>query len=405
MKRNVGALFAVMLLGAGCGAQSSGSPGSGSGGAGGGSATGGNGAGGSAGSATGGSSSGGSAGSGGGAGGSGTGGTAATGGAAGAPAGGAGGSTSTGGSGGQGGSSSGGAPSSSNLDIIVEPSDKGAALTQAIKNAKQSVHVTMYLLTDTEDINALIAQHKAGHDVRVVLNKNFYSGTGNGAVYNQLKSAGVPVHWAPSGFTYTHEKCVIIDGKAAWIMTMNATYGAPIYNREYLAVDRDPADVSEADTVFKADYAGQAATVSGKLVVSPVNSRSKLDALINGATKRLDMEAEELSDYVLVGDLANAADRGVQVHIVLSDSSPSAAQTKSVATLKSHGVKLVTLHNPYVHAKSLVADGSTAYVGSENFTQNSLMYNRELGIIFNSATQVSKVLTTTNKDFANGTAL
>jgi phosphatidylserine/phosphatidylglycerophosphate/cardiolipin synthase-like enzyme len=397
MKRKLGALFVVLVLGTGCGSSSTnGTSGAGYGGTGarygGSGASGGSGTGGSAGNSTGGSSAGGSAGAGGTV--AGSAGSAATGGSA-----------PMGGSGGQAGSSSGGAPSTSNLDIIVEPSDKGAALTHAIQNAQKSVHMTMYLLTSYDVIDALIAKHKAGHDVRVVLNQNFFSGTGNQSVFNQLKSAGVPVHWAPSGFNYTHEKCVIIDGKAAWIMTMNATYSSPMDNREYLAVDRDPADVSEADGIFLADYAGKTATVNGKLVVSPVNSRGKLKTLIDGAHKTLDMEAEELSDYVLVGALDSAASRGVKVHIVLATGSASNAQTKAVANLKAHGVQLVSLGTPYIHAKSLVADGARGYVGSENFTQNSLDNNRELGLIFSAATQVNKVLTTTQKDFANGTAL
>ena len=252
MKRNLGVLVIALALGAGCGSTTgaSGSSYGGAGGGGGNSVTGGAGRG----SASGGSASGGSASGG-------TGGVAganAAGGAGGSAAAGTGGGP-AGGSGGQAGASSGGGPGTSSLGIIVEPSDKGAALTKAIQTAQKSVHMTMYLLTSYDVINALIAQHKAGHDVRVVLNQNFFSGTGNQNVYTQLKSAGVPVHWAPSGFNYTHEKCVIIDGKQAWIMTMNATYSSPMDNREYLAVDRDPADVSEADTIFNADYAGQTA--------------------------------------------------------------------------------------------------------------------------------------------------
>lgn len=36
---------------------------------------------------------------------------------------------------------------------------------------------------------------------------------------------------------------------------------------------------------------------------------------------------------------------------------------------------------------------------------SSLENNREIGLISSAATQVNKVLTTTQKDFANGTAL
>ncbi len=303
---------------------------------------------------------------------------------------------------GQAGTSGGGA-ATTDLSIIIEPSDKGAALEKAVEAAQKSVHMTMYLLTNFNIINALISQHQAGHDVRVVLNQNFYGSNGNLNAYTQLSNAGVPVHWAPSGFNYTHEKCVIVDGQQAWIMTMNAAYSSPRDNREYLAIDRDPADIAEADSINQADFNGQTATVSGKLLVAPVNARPQLKALIDNAKQTLDMEAEELSDYVLVGALDAAADRGVQVHIVIATGSTSTAQAKAVQNLKSHGVKLVALDKPYVHAKSLVADAARAYVGSENFTQNSLTQNRELGVIFTTPSEVQKVLTATHGDFANGT--
>ncbi|HEY3354663.1 MAG TPA: phospholipase D-like domain-containing protein [Polyangia bacterium] len=299
------------------------------------------------------------------------------------------------------------APPSVGVSIIVEPGDNGAALGAAIGSATTSVHMTMYLLSSSTIINALIAAQHAGRDVRVVLNQSFPSGTSssNASVYSQLQTAGVGVHWAPSGFTFTHEKCVIIDGHTAWIMTMNATTSSPSSNREYLAVDTAPADVAEAEAIFEADYSGASITPSGNLVVAPVNARARLVALIASANSTIDMEAEELSDSQIVSSLVVARGRGVAVKIVLADDPPSASQSQAVATLKSAGAQLVSLSNPYVHAKSLVVDGASAYVGSENFTTNSLVYNRELGVIFSAAAEVQKVLTTTRGDFAAGTAL
>ena len=83
----------------------------------------------------------------------------------------------------------------------------------------------------------------------------------------------------------------------------------------------------------------------------------------------------------------------------------SANQTQAVATLKQHGVSLVKVSTPYIHAKSMVADGLRAYVGSENFTTGSRLHNRELGVIFAQPAEVQKVLTTTAADFQRGTAL
>jgi phosphatidylserine/phosphatidylglycerophosphate/cardiolipin synthase-like enzyme len=187
---------------------------------------------------------------------------------------------------------------------------------------------------------------------------------------------------------------------------MNATQTSPSANREYLAVDDNAADVAEAEAIFQADFAGHAITPSGPLVVAPTNARPRLLALIAGAQHTLDLELEELSDWQVTGALADRADAGVPVRIVLAaDSSPSSAQSSAIATLKTHHVQLVSLAKPYVHAKAIVADGTSAYVGSENLTSNSLLSNRELGLVFSVASEVQKVASTIAADFAAGTAL
>ena len=297
-------------------------------------------------------------------------------------------------------------PMTSAVRIIVEPSDRAAALISAIQSATKSVHMTMYLLSNSSIISALIAQQNAGHEVKVLLNKTFPQGQGsNSTSYNQLMSAGVNVQWAPAGFTLTHEKCVILDGATAWIMTMNATQTSPTDNREYLAVDTDASDVAEAEAIFAADFGNQSLNPSGNLVVAPDNARGKLVALVAAATTTIDMEAEELSDTSVVAAMAAGADRGVKVRVVIASGTGSASQQQGIALLKQHGVKLVSISTPYMHAKSIVVDGLYAYVGSENFSTASLQYNRELGVLTNAAAEVAKVASTTASDFASGTPL
>ena len=297
-------------------------------------------------------------------------------------------------------------PMTTAVKIIVEPTDRAAALISAIQAATTSVHMTMYLLSNSSIINALIAQKSAGHEVKVLLNKTFPGGQGsNTSSYNQLLGAGVNVQWAPAGFTLTHEKCLIIDAATAWIMTMNATQTSPIDNREYLAVDTDPSDVAEAEAIFAADFANQAVSANGKLVVAPDNARGKLVALVAAAKTTVDMEAEELSDASLVAAMAAASDRGIKVRVVIATGAGSPSQQQGIALLKQHGVKLVSVSTPYMHAKSIVVDGAYAYVGSENFSTGSLQYNRELGVLTNAAAEVAKVASTTASDFASGSPL
>ncbi|HEX7604441.1 MAG TPA: phospholipase D-like domain-containing protein, partial [Polyangiaceae bacterium] len=273
-------------------------------------------------------------------------------------------------------------------------------------SAKKSVHMTMYMLTSTDVINALLARKKAGVDVRVVLNQTFPQGGSNQTAYTQLQQGGVAVHWAPASFTLTHEKCFIVDGQSAWIMTMNAGSSTPDTNREYLAIDTDPSDVAEAETIFLGDYAGTPpASVSGALVVAPLNASASLLTLLQSAVSTLDLEVEELSDYRVADALKAVLGRGVKVRVVLPDNALTAAGQQAVATVKAAGGKLVEVHTPYIHAKAIVVDGKVAFVGSENLTLASVKYNRELGVVFDTASEVKKVSTTIAADFATGVAL
>ena len=294
---------------------------------------------------------------------------------------------------------------SSNVSIIVEPNGNGGSeVVSAINAAKTSVHMTMYLLSNTEVINALVSRHKAGVDVKVLLDSS--SQTNNGSVYNQLKSAGVGVAWSSTKFTYTHEQCVIIDGKTAWIMTMNLTQSSPTANREYLAIDTTAADVTEAETIFQGDFAGKpSGSVTGALMVAPINATSTVTTLINQSKSTVDIEAEELSDYHTADALKAALGRGVKVRVVLSDATMTTSGQSAVAEIKGAGGKLVTVSSPYIHAKTMIVDGTIAYVGSENFSTGSLQYNRELGVVFSIASEIQKISTTLSSDFSKGTAL
>jgi phosphatidylserine/phosphatidylglycerophosphate/cardiolipin synthase-like enzyme len=294
------------------------------------------------------------------------------------------------------------------LRVIVEPSDGGAGLVAAISAATASVHMTMYLLTSREVIDALVARHRAGVEVRVVLNQTFPSGTStsNDSAYTQLTSAGIPVHWAPSAFTLTHEKCVILDGREAWIMTMNATLTSPTSNREFLLIDDEPAHVADAERIFEGDFAGSPITsYAGPLVLAPTDAAAPIHALIAGALHTIDVEDEELSDRDTVAALVGAAGRGVRVRVVLSDGTRTAAGDTAVSNLRAAGIPVHTVSTPYIHAKAIVVDGARTFVGSENLTFASLTMNRELGVIFSQADVVSTVASTIASDFASGTAL
>jgi cardiolipin synthase A/B len=303
-------------------------------------------------------------------------------------------------------------PATSAVKMQMQPSDSGKALLELIRGAQSSVHMTMYLLSDNAVIDALGDLKAAGKDVKVVLNQKFPANAGsNQDAYTKLQQRGVEVRWAPAGYPYTHAKSLIVDGRQVVIMTMNLTFTSPRSNREFIAIDSDPDDVADAEKLFDADFAGQTTAVGGKLVVSPesaspINARERLKALIDSAQTSLDVESQSLSDVGIVDAIVAAHEANVQVRIVVSGVfEPSDAQKTAVARLKQHGVPIVSVNEPYIHAKAIVADGKLAFVGSQNLTSNALFNNREIGVITDAPPAVQLVRETIAKDFANGSPL
>src|SRR3569623_32549 len=299
------------------------------------------------------------------------------------------------------------------VTIIVEPNGQGGAeLVTAINAARTSVYMTMYEIDSSKVINALVAKKQAGLDVQAILDGSTTTKSFNTSAFNTLKSAGINVVWSSTAFTYTHEKTIILDGSTAWIMTMNANTSSPSTNREYLATDTAATDVAEATLIFQKDHAMTSVTPSGPLVVAPTNARPALVALIDSSMQTLDVEGEEFSDTYstgVVNAVARAASRGVTVHVVIANDTPDAT---SINRVKNAGGKVVitgptsgngTSTNPYIHAKAIVADSARAFVGSENFSSGSLGYNRELGVIFDTAAEVAKVKSAIDTDFGKGT--
>jgi phosphatidylserine/phosphatidylglycerophosphate/cardiolipin synthase-like enzyme len=280
------------------------------------------------------------------------------------------------------------------VTVHVMPDEGDTPSLNAIKNAKKSINVEVYLLTTNTFISALTAAKGRGVTVKVILEQHPQAGDNTGA-FNTLTGAGVLTAWSNPVFTFTHEKAMIIDGTTLWAMTSNLSAASFTSNREYQLVDTDPADIAEAQAVFDADWARTTPTVS-KLVIANNNAAPKLNSFFATAGQSLDIEWEELTDNTVGFAIQQRAKAGVATRIIL----PSGADTTLAGALKASGVQVRLLTNPYLHAKMIVADHDHGFIGSENATFNSLNQNRELGVLWSNA-QVGQICETAfNKDWA-----
>jgi phosphatidylserine/phosphatidylglycerophosphate/cardiolipin synthase-like enzyme len=288
-------------------------------------------------------------------------------------------------------------PGISQAQVFVEPAAKTAPVVHAIQYATTSVWLEVYMLTDTPVLGALEEAAARGVDVRVLLEQHPYGdeSTSPRLTLERLAAAGIQARANDPAYTYTHEKAMVIDGATAYIMTGNLTRsglgGSSVAaNREYGIIDSVPADVAAVAAIFQADWdratPPAAALADPNLVISPVNARPRLAALIAGARTSLEVEDEEMYDTASEDALIAAAGRGVQVELVLptpSGSPPggSVPPTPDIARLARGGVHVRYSIVLYMHAKLLLVDGQRAFVGSENFSATSLDQNREVGVI------------------------
>ncbi len=298
------------------------------------------------------------------------------------------------------------------ITLFVQPDDGRAPVLDAFNNAQTSINLIIYLLSDRDVITALKNAVLRGVAVRVLIEQNPCCANNNTmqrAVFSDLQEGGVQVQWTNPAFRLTHAKMAVIDGTTALIMSQNLTRTSFTFNREADIVDRDPADVESLGALFEADWARTPyAPTNPNLVIANADARRKLLAMINGATKSLAIESEEIQDPAIIDALIAAQKRGVAVRYIgsiapVNGNNPqrddNAAGRKRLAAA---GVGVRLLATPYVHTKTMVADGTVAFVGSENFSAASLDTNREIGILTTDATTITRLTTVYTKDWTAG---
>jgi cardiolipin synthase len=297
----------------------------------------------------------------------------------------------------------------SNYTLITAPDQGYTPIYTFINSATKSVDMTMYELTDTTAEQDLAADAARGVTVRVILDTNLEK-SNNTAAFNFLAAHGVQVVWANTTFAATHQKTITVDGTDSAVLTGNLTSQFYATTRDFAVIDSNQIDVNAIEKVFNADFAHTAITPTDgdNLVWSPTDSQTQLLALINSATATLQVENEEMGLPAVTTALENAARRGVNVQVIMTNTGDEYATEFDALTTAGAHVATDTGETPiFIHAKVIIADFGTAtarvFLGSENFSSASLTRNRELGLILKDSAILTSTHTTLAKDFTTAT--
>jgi phosphatidylserine/phosphatidylglycerophosphate/cardiolipin synthase-like enzyme len=272
--------------------------------------------------------------------------------------------------------------------LIVMPDDSSRPILEAINHASKSLRIKMFTFSDPHLLHAVIAAHRRGVSVRIMLNPARRSGeTENEASRKMLTDAGVNVMDSNPAFDLTHEKSMVVDDETAFVMSLNWETKNFTETRDYAVVTAHSHEVCEIMEGFDADW-NRSPFNPGEnfhLIWCIGNGRQRIGRFVDEAKHSLWVQNERYQDPVIIERLVRASQRGVKVHVLARP--PHHLKKEKLVEgvgglriLDDVGVKVHKLRGLKLHAKLLCADGARAIIGSINLAPGSFDSRRELAI-------------------------
>jgi phosphatidylserine/phosphatidylglycerophosphate/cardiolipin synthase-like enzyme len=272
--------------------------------------------------------------------------------------------------------------------LIAFPDDSVRPILDAIDQATTTLRIKMFMFSDPHILTSVIKAHRRGVQVRVMLNPARRDGKSqNLETHKQLTEAGVEVIDSAPAFEVTHEKSMIVDERAAWIMSLNWETKNLSETRDYAVVTSHAHEVQEISECFEADWARRDFNPgeSSHMIWCVGNARQRISQFIDEAKHSLWVQNERYQDPLIIEHLVRAKRRGVKVHIMARPAHTLKDEKliEGVAGLRildDVGVKVRRVHGLKLHAKLMYADRARAIIGSINLAPGSFNSRRELAI-------------------------
>ncbi len=293
--------------------------------------------------------------------------------------------------------------------LIVLPDDSPRPLIEAIHQATKSLRIKMFVFSDPVLINVVIAAHKRGVNVRIMLNPSRRSGEKeNDDTHRILTDAGVAVLDSNPAFDVTHEKSMVVDDESAFIQSLNWQTKNFTRTRDYAVQTRHKDEVKEVSACFDADWNRQEFKPGDQshLIWCTGNGRQRIAQFIDEARHALWVQNERYQDPVIIERLVRASRRGVKVKVMMRP--PHTLKREKlvegiggVRILDDVGIKIHKLKGLKLHAKLLFADRARAIIGSINLAPGSFDSRRELAIEVHDESIAGRIHEVVHRDWEN----
>ncbi len=259
----------------------------------------------------------------------------------------------------------------------------------AIKSATKSVDIVIFRFDRAELEAGLQAAVGRGITVSALI---AYANRGGEKSLRKLEmrllGSGVAVSRTADDLVRYHDKLLIIDRRILYALSFNFTHLDIDHSRGFGIVTRKVGLVHEALKLFEADIKRkpyEAATDS--FVVSPVNARKQLAALILRGKKELLIYDPKIADPEMLRALSNRLQKGLVIKVI------------GAIGRKSHLLDVRPLAGLRLHTRTIIRDRREAFVGSQSLRVAELDSRREVGIIVRDSKVVSGLVQVFEKDW------
>ncbi|MCL4873499.1 phosphatidylserine/phosphatidylglycerophosphate/cardiolipin synthase family protein [bacterium] len=283
------------------------------------------------------------------------------------------------------------------------------AMLEAIREARESVYLEMYIFVDNTPRHAFFEaiKRKAREGVRVkIIIDSFGSSELSREAVEEIRGSGAELMLFSRWFRHTHKKILIVDEKVAFIGGVNIhrlflkwkdlqiRLEGPIVNnvicsfaRTYMTCGGE--DPSVARFCERGPRLGERARI-WFLEHQPPSGKRLIRKHYRSAIARARKSIVIVTPYLfprrwMVALLHQAVLRGVKVEMILPRRTDHRLFTKTnffyISALASTGIRFY-IQDEMNHAKVLLVDGKEGVVGSQNLDILSFDYGIEAGVCF-----------------------
>lgn len=332
---------------------------------------------------------------------------------------------------------------SRNTTVYTSPDSAYTAIDDYLNNVESNLAICVYEITSLNLTDELVHLSKRGVKIKILVEGVPVTGISDKGLYclNKLKTNNVTVRLIGkekySPYNYVHSKYMVADNKTVLISSENfgntgyphdptsgnrgwgaffkgesaADYYTEIfswdwyYGEPYLTKNVEYVADLHAYPSYKPSFS--ALDVNGRVKVTPVLApdNSLSDKTILGMVQRAEerIYVEQFYAYrwnnrtnPYLEALVNAARRGVEVKILLdstwynveendTDNDDTLRRLNSIAQDEELDLEVRLVHDCHgltkVHNKGMVVDDKKVLISSINWNENSVLNNREIGVI------------------------